>query len=590
MGLHDLVLDLSRHLASRQVGFMEKISRGVLDSYLSYSYPYEDEGNSSGAEDPSVSWYGLESRRFRDALVAIDDDGFVLRNVFRLLHRANLVEHGIALLTDPRWLDKQFKACRRKQVDQDIAEMIEMLDEGNEEKGKLGVRTFLKMVQAAPSESELYILKATGDGMFATQMYGRSYHYKSYIGLLQFLTRIEKVQKVSWVKCNGVFPAPQPSFSRILEIDNVLLVRYRDDQIDIISLDHDKKVFRLSQYSKEEDVLKRDVLEWKLPRRWWKATNVPICEDVGYSLDGGTVVVGMGSEMVLFERSTTICASFQYYSHFVTNVRSWYGANISCLSLSGDGQTLVSGNEKGKLTVWKRNIKKQWKDKVIGRLGQRVRSLSVSDDGRCIVLGFFDTPAVVWTLDINRWKRFILPSTEKMSTSAVSKCGSLIVTFSYPPDSGHLIANVWTKAEGDWQSEKVEGTWPPVFTVAVSSDNKLIVCGMMVDVCVFRLEDGRWKSTKFLQGNRNYVRSVAIHDGCGDAASALSDGTVRVFDLDSRNWLSSNGGAHTYRVCDVALSANRIVSAIMMETLPCGVSIMTIARANGSELEEECIV
>lgn len=112
--LHDLLVDVSRHMAGEVPGCMENTSRRLLHSYVSNIQRVEKKESSSNVGESSTSWYGLKAVTFRDSLIEVEDDEFILRNVFRLLRRANLFDHAIALLSDPRWLIKQIKACRCK--------------------------------------------------------------------------------------------------------------------------------------------------------------------------------------------------------------------------------------------------------------------------------------------------------------------------------------------------------------------------------------------------------------------------------------------------------------------------------------------
>lgn len=557
MGLHDLVLDLSRHLASRQVDCMENTSRRVINSYLSNHFGDEYEASSSQAGLLSTSQYGRNAEIFRDALIVTDDDGFVLRNVFRLLHIAKLLDHAIALLSDPRWMVKQFNACGWKQVVEDITETLGLLDEDNLQVDKDDVKTFLEMLRGAISESERYFMKAADGGTFVTQMYGRLYHYRSYTGISTFLARIEEDKKVSWLKSHGAFPAPQPSIAKVLEIDDVRLVQHRDSLIDIVSFDRDKKSFLLSQYCKDEDELKRRVQESELPRSLWRASISDVCHKVACSADGGTFVVGLGSKLVLYDWLTRSSGHGQSESHVVSKLGSLYGAKIWSIAVSADGSMVVCGNKRGRLTSWKK-ANGVWTATAIGTHRGKVHSVCIVDDGGCIVSCSSDKTAIVWTWDGQKWQGCRLPHTEKVRACSVSKCGSLILTsvWGYGGDGKCLV---WTTAGTTWQAEEIQGYWFGMNTAAVSKDKNLIVCGGWRYVAVLRREDHRWKRIA-LQGHTSFVRSVAISDRCSEVSSASIDGTVRVFDLDSRQWQPSDSGGHTRPVLAVALSPTRVVS------------------------------
>lgn len=71
MVLHDLLLDVSRHLAGKESGMVEKTSRSVEYSYMSNCYINEESAVSRVVAQSSSSPNRKEVRSFRDRLLAI---------------------------------------------------------------------------------------------------------------------------------------------------------------------------------------------------------------------------------------------------------------------------------------------------------------------------------------------------------------------------------------------------------------------------------------------------------------------------------------------------------------------------------------
>lgn len=144
--IHDLFLDVSRHLAERKEGFIKETSKRVLDSYIN---EHESECSMSNG--------GLRSF---EIFVSLDDDEFLFRNLFQLLDNAGLQEEGFSLLCDPRWLSKQMDVCKWKQIDDDIVVILQSFEQESSRNTKVRKITFLKMLRAALSESERHIIHA----------------------------------------------------------------------------------------------------------------------------------------------------------------------------------------------------------------------------------------------------------------------------------------------------------------------------------------------------------------------------------------------------------------------------------------------
>lgn len=166
--LHDLFIDLARHLADIQQRLMDKVAKRVLLSYVAEQneqtieqvFGSETVGPSSASGKKKKYIISLAKRLFRrkekkeldnavsrekkganvarkfhGSWISVQDDGFALRNLFHLLHIANMNEEGIELLSDPRWITKQMNLCDWKEVDSEFAQVLAHIEDiGSSEK------------------------------------------------------------------------------------------------------------------------------------------------------------------------------------------------------------------------------------------------------------------------------------------------------------------------------------------------------------------------------------------------------------------------------------------------------------------------
>lgn len=555
--LHDLLHDVARHLANEEPGCVERTSRRVIHSYLLKCYDDKHEASAESVAQSSTSSYDIHANNFHDAFLAMTDDGFILGNIFRLLRIANLFELGIALLSDPRWLAKQMQECGWKQVDNDFVDMLTQFAEKEQSNSTDEIKTFLQMVRAALSQSERHILNSPSPGMISTQLYGRLYHYRNYIHVDVFLKNVEKHARGQWLKSYGAFLAPEPSSSKVLDIGNIHLVRYSGRFIDIVNHDIEKGKLRLSEYSEGDDVLTAGVREWTLPQGGWRDSIVgrnTICEDIGLSLDCQTLAVGIGSKVMVLEKSSTCSNSDHEDSCLPTTLGSWHSAEISTLTMNNDGSTIVAGDRKGRVTLWKKS-EGDWKASTIGRHRKKVLAVSLNHGEKFVVSGSKDNTAVLSAWDGQSWSAKILQHSERVRCCAVSECGSLVVT-----GSGDFKIRVWSDETGEWKARVLQGEWEYVNAVNISKDNNLIVCGSYTKVGVFKAEEGEW-SLNVLHGHLGNARKISIREDRQQIVSADGpDGTVRVWNVREGRWEYCDMEGHTNVVSSVVMTTNRVVS------------------------------
>lgn len=540
--MHDLLIDVSRHLAKKQSKCMERTSKGVIYSYVD---EHMKETHVLTMAQSSTSVADGTAANFVNAWVDLEDDGFALTNVFHLLRNANMFELGFALLSDPRWLERQLLECDGKQVDNDIEEMLTLYKETAPHGEQSEVENFLRMIRATISEAERFIVKSLDPGMYWTQMYGRLYHHRDNSRVSAFLQKIEANRTCFWIKSHGAFPAPVPSSAKVLDLQGVCLARFSDPCVEIVAFDEEENTFELSEYSTKDDVMRKAMIGWMLPSNEEVGD---VSGKMGLSQNASTLVTAAGYKVFVLDEPT----SHTSFGSTDSIALSGDSSAITALTISADGSSVVSGDEKGKVLIWKKTGDK-WKETTIGMHNDDVCSIAVSHDGTYVVSGSEDKTAIIWKRLDKKWTRSLLQHNDEVSCCAMSNCGSTVVT-----GSRDRKVRVWTEAGGQWEEKVLDGSWN-VHAIRIGEDKNVIVCGTRKKVVVYERQCEEWRVIE-LQGHTGFVTSVGINEAKREIVSAAVDGTVRVWDVRVGKWEKCSIEGHTNTVYSVAVSRNRAVS------------------------------
>lgn len=574
--LHDFFIDLARQLAERQPGLMEKVAKRILLSYLGennegtieQSFGSLKAGPSSAAQKEKKSFIsqaltffrGCEwkkpnkvAMKFHESWISLEDDGYSLHNLFRLLDMANMNEEGIALLSDPRWIAKQMDVCGWKQVDNAFGQVLTYLEEIalNTKRGRRSseskcekMQTFLSMVRAAVAESERHVAGSCEQGMLTTQLFGRLYHYRSCKHVRAFLEKIEASTSKVWMRSQEAFPAPVYSLGKVLAIRGTHLVRYGESGVEILSFDSEENLYILSQYFSEDDNLVKTVKTWNFSSQF---CTEGACGGIGLSKDSKTFVVAAGPKLLVFQD----CKSEGVRSNdvVVVSMDEFY---ISSVAISCDGRSVVTGSKKGNLVLWK-ITDGTWEGSLIGTHEAQVSTIAISNSGGHIASGSHDRTAVIWRQECSSWNRTVLKHVGAVLCCAISRCGKVVVT-----GDGDGKVRVWRKDRSGWE-EKVLEEKAYVTSVAISDDNNVIVFGSYETIIVFEWKGAQW-TRDVLRGHLEEVTTVAIG---GDNQHVLSgsiwDDTVRISEVRATQWKTSHIRDQSLLLPVVAAGASRVM-------------------------------
>ena len=194
---------------------------------------------------------------------------------------------------------------------------------------------------------------------------------------------------------------------------------------------------------------------------------------------------------------------------------------IRSVAVTPNGQTVVTGDDKGKIQVWNGITGKL--EKTLAADEDRIKTVVISADGNTIVSGGEDSTVKVWNRGTGKLERTLKGHEEEVNSLALSANGNAIVS-----GSGDRKIKIWNKNTGQLE-RTLEGHEEGVKSVAISDDGRTIVSGGQ-DKRV-KIWDGRsGKLLKTMKGHEEEVRSVAISTDGRTIVSGGGDKTIKVWD------------------------------------------------------------
>ena len=106
----------------------------------------------------------------------------------------------------------------RKQVNEDMAYILEGRHGGETDDTDADEQTAVKMVRAALAESEPHFVEEPSAGVLWTHLYGRLFHYRKNAFVNTFLDDMIAFAPAPWYRSEGAFPAPEPSTGKVVSV------------------------------------------------------------------------------------------------------------------------------------------------------------------------------------------------------------------------------------------------------------------------------------------------------------------------------------------------------------------------------------
>jgi hypothetical protein len=218
--------------------------------------------------------------------------------------------------------------------------------------------------------------------------------------------------------------------------------------------------------------------------------------------------------------------------------QSW----VECVAISKDAKVVVSGSWDGEVRVWDGSSGKL-RYTLTGHEG-RVWGVGVSGDGRVVVSGGEDGTVRVWDGENGKLLYALKKHKGKVWGVGVSRDGRVVVSGG---EDGTV--QVWDNGELRHIFAGHEGR---VSSVSISSDGRIVVSGGKDGtVRVWNVRNG--ELLHILKGHAGEVLSVSISGDGRVMVSGSNDWTVRVWDVATGELLQTVTG-HNGRVWGVSLS------------------------------------
>lgn len=572
IGLHDVYLEMSQAMAEKN-GTMEKWSTALLTSYA-----------------PSIAGNTPTGDGIRKWLMGVEDDGFIYRNVARLLTLGQYYEDLLGLMTDPRWVTRQLKRNGNWQVDEDI----QLTLDGIKKVVKLGsnenhdAEAFLSVLQQAAHMSSRRVREVEWVGMPWFELCGRMAHLEGENKFVKaFLESLRLDAPRPWLHPSvGCLPAAGDSLCHEIgvngwilcheQVDDILLVcyiaeiegrqsvlltrynlstRYETDSDILIQSANDRNIFRSADLCLAAGLFtvgvgNGDIAVVSLSKH--KPTDFPENhETLGQNVDDK-------SESQSDDDNETVKCSFRPWSCF-SGMKS---RSAESTSLSSRRSSLREPPEVSVTSKYEMEILRCQCDDVY--------CVVVKDIGqsRCIMAGFRDGTVRVWVWDGARWEGEELGGhDESVKSVAVSADGQHLASVSR---DGTVF--MWEIGREGWECEELEGHDEAVQSVAICANGKVVVSGSEDRTVKIREKKGAdWRSIE-LRGHKGFLQDIILSDDGRRLVSGSEDGTVMIWEMEDTDWQRWRGAelmGHKGLLLSVGMSADsrHVVSASWDQTV-----------------------
>jgi WD40 repeat protein len=301
-------------------------------------------------------------------------------------------------------------------------------------------------------------------------------------------------------------------------------------------------------------------------------TTIPMggsVQSASFSGDGSRIVVGAGKHVYILDGYTgqTIIGPLEGHLHDVNSVA--FSSNSKLVVSGSGGVDIFFTNQRCDLRVWDAQTGKM----VIGPLEghtAKVNSVAFSPDNTLIVSGSDDDTIRLWQTE-----------TKTTTPSLLTGHSGPVNSVAFSPNGRYIVSGSSDGTIRLWDAHSSEIILCPrkvnhsyISSVAFSSDGTRIVSGgdfmlssLRSDIRVWDTQTGN-QVLGPLQGHKERVTSVMFSPDDAHIVSGSTDGTVRVWGLQSGTTISQFEG-HTRGVNSVAYSPDgtRILSGSHDQTV-----------------------
>ena len=234
------------------------------------------------------------------------------------------------------------------------------------------------------------------------------------------------------------------------------------------------------------------------------------------------------------------------------------GGEIKSVSITPNGQTIVTAGEDNKIRVWNGLTGKL--ERTLSQEDEAIANVAISADGNTIVSSGDGGKISIWNRRTGVLERNLEDEEDRINSIALSLNGNIIIS-----GGGDQKVRVWNRQTGSLE-RVLEGHEAEIKSVAVSADGNIIVSGgqdRQLKVWDWR----NWQLKQTLEGHKEEVRAVAISADGRTVASGSGDRTIKVWDTSGQLRHTLKG--HEGKVDSIVISSdgNTIVSGSRDRTI-----------------------
>lgn len=220
----------------------------------------------------------------------------------------------------------------------------------------------------------------------------------------------------------------------------------------------------------------------------------------------------------------------EFDQRIISQILQDHTKNVTALSISPDGKTLVSGSKDANLILWDVPGGSQiWK--MLGH-STEIRSVAISPDGNYIISGSQDETVKIWTLSTGELKQTL-------------KLESIVTSVDISPDGKFFCSGLlnFTVQLRDLSTgtliKTLQGHEGSINSVVIASNGNFIASGSS-DNTVKIWDTSTGNLIKTLEGHSRSVSSVAISPDCKYLASGSAEEVIKLWDISSGQVIWSN--------------------------------------------------
>lgn len=197
---------------------------------------------------------------------------------------------------------------------------------------------------------------------------------------------------------------------------------------------------------------------------------------------------------------------------------------VNCLTISPDGQTLVSGSADQTIKIWSLNPGRHLHT-LEGHSGT-VNCVAISPDGQTLVTGSADQTIKIWNLNTRKHRNlgWFSAHLSSICALAITPDGQTLISGS----QDHTI-KLWNLAKGKQINHLTQQSWG-VYSLAVTPDGRAIASDTLdhkIKLCSLITEEV-WQN---FTGHADWIWAIAISPDGKILASGSQDKTIKLWNL-----------------------------------------------------------